>query len=203
MLSRPRGLSIAEILHLLRTQGAAWINGLNSPSLLSERRLHRRGWGLVNERPRLIGRARSRSLDLRRNGLHADRLRLCGITARRFRLLHRPRRYRLRGCRRPRRDSFWGWTIGCDRRCDRVSHRRRSDDLRLALLREPGAVNRLRHRCGLAGTIHCGRRLGRANWRSRGSGALKTLSRFHHRAGLDGRNRPGLRALPPRSPLPE
>ena len=91
MLSRSCGPAIAKIFHLLRTQGAAWINSLNSPSLISKRRLHRRGWGLINERPGLIGRARSRSLDLWRNGLHADRLRLCGITAHRFRL-HRPRR---------------------------------------------------------------------------------------------------------------
>jgi hypothetical protein len=191
LLSRPCGPATAKIFHLLRTQGASWINGLNSPSLLSERRLHRCGWGLVNERPRLIGRARSRSLDLRRHGLHADRLRLRGIATRRFRLLHRPCRYRLRGCRRPCRGSFWGWTIGCDRRRHRVRHSRWSDDLRLALLREPGAVNRLCRRCGLAGTIHRGSRHGRANGRSRGSGALKTLSRFHHRAGLDRRNGPG------------
>jgi hypothetical protein len=69
LLSRPCWLSIAKIFHLLRTQRTAWINGLNSPSLLSKRRLHGRGWGLVDERPRPIGRPGSRSLDLGRSHL--------------------------------------------------------------------------------------------------------------------------------------
>jgi hypothetical protein len=190
LLSWAGGPAIAEVFYLLWTQGTARVNGLDGSPLLDERWLNGRGWGFVDERPRLIGRPWSRSLELGRNGLRADGLwlcgnrprrfrlldgsrryglrgrRLCAITARRwFRLLHRPRRYGLRGRHRPRRGDFHGWAIISWNRSrgGRVGHRRRSDDLRLSLLREPGAVHRLRRRrCGLAGTVHRGRRLGRA-----------------------------------------
>ena len=192
LLSRPCGSAIAEIIHLLRTQWTARVNGLNGPSLLGKRRLHGHGWSLIDERPRLIGWAWSRSLDLGRSNLRVDGRRRYSITARGFKLLHRPRRYGLRGCRGPRRGGFRSRpVVGRRRRCgSRMHHGCRSDHLRLALLREPGAIHRLRrHRTG---TVHRGgRRQGCADWRSRRSGALKTLSGFDHGASLDRRNSPG------------
>jgi hypothetical protein len=188
LLSRPCGFSITEIFHLLRTKGTAWVNGLDGPPLLSKRRLHGSGWSLIDERPRLIGRPGSGSLHLGRRGLRANGRRWCGITVRWFRLLHRLDRHGRGGCRGARRGGFQGWPIGWNRR-RRVGQRCRSDHLRLPLLREPGAINRLRRR--LAGTIHRGRRLGCVDWRSRGPGALKPLSGFHHRASLHRRNGPG------------
>jgi hypothetical protein len=126
---------------------------LNRAPLLGERRLNRRGWGFVDQRARLVGRPRRWPLELGRNRLRARGSRLGHIAADRLGLGNL--RWMLdRGLRDHR------WTRGGDRRSMPVcrnlrrrnwtrsrrwshlcwSHLCRSDHLRLALLREGGAV---------------------------------------------------------------
>lgn len=208
MLSRAGGAAVAQVIDLLRAQGTARVDGLDGAPLLVERRLNGRGWGFVDQRARLVGGAWSRPLELGRNRLRACGYRLRGTGAGRFRLLDRPGRYGLSSrCRAPHHGlRGCGWTCGVRFRgwpvvdwnlCRGgwVRDGRRSDDLRLALLREAGAVYRLRSReLGLAGLVNgcrladgpvdCGGRLGGADWRSRRASALEALSGFNHRAGL-------------------
>ncbi len=148
LLSWASGAAVAQVVDLLRAQGPAGVDGLDGALLLLEGRLNRRGWGFVDERARLVGRARRRAIELRRNRLRACRHRLRDIGVHRFRLLYRPGhglRNRGRALHRGRRGCGWMWRVYLrgqpviDRNLRRggwVGDGRRSDDLRLALLRE-------------------------------------------------------------------
>jgi hypothetical protein len=137
LLSWPGRPAIAEVFDLLWAQGTAGVNGLNSALLLGEGRLNGRGWGLVDEWARLLGRAWDRPVDLGRDRLRANRLQR--VSAHWFRLWHRPRRYGRRSRRRYDGCPVAGWNR---RRGGWMDGGRRSDDLRLALLRKAGAVYR-------------------------------------------------------------
>ena len=136
LLRGARGASIAQVIHLLWTQGTSGVDGLNRAFLLGERRLNRRWWSLVDERARLFRWAGRGPLELGRNRLCPNGGRLSHLRW----MLNRG----LRDYRWPHRGALRTRPVGHNRRRgDWMRDGRWSDDLCRSLLREGSAVDRL------------------------------------------------------------